>query len=71
MARSQYIYLIHTNASGTMLGAFTVKHEANSWADLESRQPLEHMRLTRMEDGIHGDKTETPVPWDIQRGETP
>ena len=40
MPRSHYIYLVRYNACGTVLGAFTVKHEAQEWALRESGHPL-------------------------------
>jgi hypothetical protein len=64
MARSQYIYFVRYNACRTLLGAFTVKYEAVTWAKRESKHPLEHLQLSRMADGLHGDKTETVIPWE-------
>jgi hypothetical protein len=63
MARSQYIYFVRYNACQTLLGAFTVKYEAVAWAKSESKQPLEHLQLSRMQDGLHNDKTEKPISW--------
>lgn len=73
MARSVYIYLVRyklklpgnkTNACGTLLGAFTVKHEAVTWATFKSGHPLEHMSLSAMRDGAYADKTERIIPWE-------
>jgi hypothetical protein len=63
MPRSHYIYLVRYNACGTVLGAFTVKREAEEWALRESGHPLEHMQLSSMKDGVWADKTEKPIPW--------
>ena len=62
MARSQYIYLVRYKE--TLLAAFTVKHEAVSWARFRSGHPLETLQLSSMRDGIYGDKTEKPIPWE-------
>ena len=69
MARSHYIYFVRMKACGTLLAAFTVKHEAHTWAKRESKQPLEHLQLSKMRDGIHGDKTEDRLDWDQNEGD--
>jgi len=63
MARSTYIYFVRMNATDQLLGAFTVKHEAVMWAVRVSKQPLEHMHLSAMRDGLYGNKSEKRVPW--------
>ena len=61
MARSTYIYFVRkATLERELLGAFTVKREANLWA---LRNHLEHVNLSRMRDGVHGDKTETMISW--------
>jgi hypothetical protein len=52
------------NDSGQLLASFTVKYEAQQWAVKESKQPLEHLHLSRMRDGLYCDKTETRIPWE-------
>jgi hypothetical protein len=64
MARSHYIYLIRAKDSNTLLGGFTVKHEAHTWADRESKQPRSNLQLYRMQDGLNKTKTEEATPWD-------
>ena len=64
MARSSYIYLIRLKGCGDVVGAFTVKKEANTWAVEKSGYPLESMSLSSMRDGIHANKTEKPLPWE-------
>jgi len=61
MARAHYIYLVRLKASGRLLGAFTVKHEAHTWAEL-SEHLLDALQLSSMRDGIN-EKTETPRDW--------
>lgn len=56
MARSQYIYLIRSKCDGTLLGAFTVKHEAHHWVRRAERD-VAGLELSRMPDGAR-DKTE-------------
>ena len=63
MARATYIYFVRMNATDQLLGAFTVKHESVTWAVRVSKQPLEHMHLSAMRDGLYGDKSEKRVPW--------
>jgi hypothetical protein len=63
-ARSQYIYLIRYKACRTVLGGFTVKHEAHTWAQNTSGHPIAHLQLTRMRDGIGYMKDEEDIPWD-------
>jgi len=67
MARSQYIYLIRWggNHDSDVVAAFTVKHEAHSWFRREQLDPETH-RLTRIRDGLHGDKTEVDIPWELE-----
>lgn len=66
MARSCYVYLVRIKETTALLGCFTVKHEANTWARKWCGElyPLDRLQLTSMRDGIHGDKTELIVPWD-------
>jgi hypothetical protein len=66
MARSQYIYFVRIKATGDLLGAFTVKHEARTWAKnwCGPIYPLERLQLSSMRDGIGCDKTETPIAWE-------
>jgi hypothetical protein len=63
MARSQYIYFVRSKQCGTLLGAFTVKHEAHAWAKDHSGHPLETLQLSSMRDGVNGDKTENKIDW--------
>ena len=60
--RSTYIYLIRYKACRTVLGGFTVKHEARTWAKT-CGHPLDHLQLTRMRDGISYDIDEQDLPW--------
>lgn len=63
MPRSKYIYFVRkASPEHKLLGAFTVKHEANRWAFLNDWSP-EHADLSRMRDGVHEDKTEDIIPW--------
>lgn len=71
MARSSFIYLIKTVASARTIAAFTVKHEAHSWAAM-SGWDWSDIELLRMRDGGHnghgeGEKFTTYVPWDVDR----
>ena len=66
MARSQYIYLIRYKACRTVLGGFTVKHEAHAWAKRTSGHPIEYLQLTQMRDGIGYDKDEKDIAWDMK-----
>ena len=70
MPRSHYIYLVRYNACGTVLGAFTVKHEAQEWALRESGHPLEHLQLSSIKDGVWADKSEKRIPWETSRPDT-
>ena len=68
MARAHYIYLIRHQLPGhpsdrELLGAFTVKHEAITWAK-RCPHPLTHIRLSRMRDGTTSHKVEEIIPWD-------
>jgi hypothetical protein len=63
MARAQYIYLVRYKQCGTLLGAFTVKHEAHTWAKDHAGHPLEALQLSSMRDGVYGDKTESNINW--------
>lgn len=67
MARSHYIYLIRLKESDKLLAAFTVKHEADSWAVRHSGLPLDALQLSLMRDGLHVDKTEKVIPFTGQR----
>ena len=53
MARSAYIYLVRIKATGTLIGAFTVKHEARTWTDRwrGGVYLLDDLQLSRMPDG--------------------
>jgi hypothetical protein len=63
MARSTYIYLIRSAINpATVLGAFTVKREANLWA-LQNGYGPQCARLSRIRDGICDRKDEEEIPW--------
>jgi hypothetical protein len=64
MARSHFIYLIRDMA-GTVVGANTVKHEANSWAKKKGYGPNTGS-LSRIKDGDYGgmEKKEEVIPWE-------
>lgn len=66
MARSTYIYLIRefgpTYNDNRLVAAFTVKHEAVTWAMRNGWGP-ENANLYRMHDGIYANKDEIEVPW--------
>lgn len=71
MARSKYIYIVKKASSNfpplcEFLGAFTVKHEAILWA-LQNGWSPECAYLFRAHDGMHNDKTLTPIPWTKER----
>lgn len=63
MARSQYIYFVRYRQCDTLLGAFTVKREACTWAIEYSGYPLESLKLSSMRDGIT-DKIEQDIDWE-------
>jgi hypothetical protein len=65
MARSAYIYLVRIKETDALLGCFTVKHEARTWADrwCGPTYPLERLQLSSMRDGFD-DKKETVIPWE-------
>ena len=63
MARSSYVYLVRDKQDGTLRGAFTVKHEAHTWAK-RTGPPLETLQLSSMRDGLYGDKTEHAIDWE-------
>jgi hypothetical protein len=66
MARSKYIYLIRSAINpATLLGTFTVKHEANTWL-MRSEYNQDTARLSRMRDGAFSDKEEEEIPWSEQ-----
>lgn len=67
MARSQYIYLIRDQATLRLLGCFTVKHEADSWAVRHSGYLLDDLQLSRMLDGLHVNKAEELIPFTGQQ----
>ena len=63
MARSKYIYLIRSAINpATLLAAFTVKHEANTWL-MRSKYNQDTARLSRMPDGLYDRKDEEEIPW--------
>jgi hypothetical protein len=64
MARSAYIYFVRYRECGTLLGAFTVKKEANQWAEFHSGHPLHALKLSSMRDGLGYDKDEKEIEWD-------
>ena len=67
MARAGYIYHIREIGDTTLLGSFTVKHEAHTWADRFSGHPREALQLSRARDGVHAEgKSEVLVPWDAK-----
>jgi len=66
-----YIYLVTYKepgrpAHGKVLAGFTVKYEANQWAEL-APHPLEKMQLTRMRDGLTYHKAQEDIPWDVTK----
>ncbi len=70
MARSAYIYLVRIKATGTLIGAFTVKHEARTWTDRwrGGVYLLDDLQLSRMPDGGYANflisKEETKIEWE-------
>lgn len=67
MARSKYIYFIRSAINpATLLGAFTVKHEAILWATRNGYGP-HNARLSRMRDGVLERKDEDEIPWNEER----
>lgn len=66
MARSHYIYFVRRLATQDLLAAFTVKHEANSWAVRYSGFAMSELQLSQMRDGLHGDKTEKVILFEGQ-----
>lgn len=63
MPRSKYIYLIRSAVNpATVLGAFTVKHEANLWL-LRSEYDQDTAELSRIRDGLDERKDEVTIPW--------
>lgn len=62
MARSKYIYIVRYRKGQLFLGAFTVKHEAVTFAKRYDN-PLDELQLSRTEDGLYGDKTEKIIDW--------
>lgn len=66
MARADHIYLVVGKISKIILAAFTVKHEANNWADDCSEDGKDQLQLERVSDGRAGPRGEvrTLLPWD-------
>jgi hypothetical protein len=66
MARSAYIYFVRIKNDRSLLGCFTVKREARTWAKrwCGEHYPLERLQLSSMHDGLNRDKKETAIPWD-------
>ncbi len=66
MARSHYIYLVRFKATKALIGAFTVKQEAITWAKRWCGDiwPLEKLQLSSMRDGLlENVKEEKVLPW--------
>lgn len=73
MARSKYIYLVESKFTGRALAAFTVKYEAQKWAEWQVKQgifdSLDDVERVRMRDcgnNLFGafDPTIFPCPWE-------
>lgn len=63
MPRSKYIYFVRKRVSTQLLGVFTVKREANSWAFINGWTP-DNAALSRMRDGVGEDEyPETEIDW--------
>lgn len=62
MARATYIYLIRAFEDGRLVGCFTVRHDAVTWAMRNGWGP-ENANLCRMRDGAYSEKDETEIPW--------
>ena len=61
MARSKYIYLIREKATGKLLSAFTVKHEAKAWV-IKVGWKFDEVYLTSMRDGFVAGVKKTELP---------
>ncbi|MHB8107897.1 MAG: hypothetical protein ACYDH4_10815 [Candidatus Cryosericum sp.] len=59
MPRSSYIYLVRRRADHTILGAFTVKYEAETWIKQSGLPPVE-LALSRLPDGRPGPEVDLP-----------
>jgi hypothetical protein len=65
MARSQYIYLVYLEGGeNELLAAFTVKHEAHTWASTRCRWPKNRLELYRTCDGLGDEKQIERIEWD-------
>lgn len=68
MARSTYIYLVTPKTEGgCVVAAFTVKYEAQNWAE-DHALGLDGLEMTRMRDGGErngvGCSSRVFVPWE-------
>lgn len=65
MARSEYIYLVYLDGGeNELLAAFTVKHEAHTWASTRCIWPKERLLLYRTRDGLGDDKGHEQIEWE-------
>lgn len=65
MSRSTYIYLVGPVDADVVYAAFTVKHEAHTWA-YWSQYRMAELELSRMRDNPGGKSTaeRVAIPWD-------
>lgn len=65
MARSKYIYLVELKGKQIVMAAFTVKREAQIWAE-RSQAGIDAFGMTRMVDGGDSDLlcSRVALSWD-------
>ncbi len=66
MARSRYIYLVKHKVHNIIVAAFTVKHEAHTWAQNCQYSP-DDLQLLRTQDGLHCCKALDEIYWDWEK----
>lgn len=64
----KYIYFVRHLESAELLGAFSTKADAKTWAKDHSGFTRAELKLSKMPDGlgINGAKTEVTISWDNQ-----